>query len=280
MKLLNQSSIIYYPSIKKNDIEDTTYLCVAAHQDDIEIMAYSQIAECYNDKNKNFVATVTTNGSGSPRTGKFKNYTDEQMILTRIDEQKQAADIGHYKALFMLMYPSSTIKDFNQHNPIEDLKNIILLTRPKVILTHNLMDKHPSHVASAIKVIQALKELKDIFSPEKVIGLEVWRGLDWLSQNDKLCFDTTKNKRLQKDLLNVFESQVQGGKRYDLAAIGRRYANATFFESHSTDDIKSLNYGVDMTEFVYSDKTYSEFVCKKINNFKNEAISQLDKLVK
>jgi len=39
-------------------------------------------------------------------------------------------------------------------------------------------------------------------------------------------------ENLQFALLGVFESQIAGGKRYDLALMGRRRANATYFESH------------------------------------------------
>lgn len=280
MKLLNPLSIIYVPSNNEEDLSKTTHLCISAHQDDIEIMAYSQIFDCYNNKNKYFCAVNTTNGSGSPRTGKFANFTDEEMVKTRIEEQKKACDIGKYNGLIMMMYPSKDIKNVSCTAPKEDLKQIILTTKPEIVITHNLLDKHSTHIATCIKVIDALREIKDIYKPKQVIGLEVWRGLDWLSSKDKLFFDTSKNKKLEKNLLNVFESQVEGGKRYDLAAIGRRYANATFFESHNTDEVKSLNYGLDMTEFVYSNKSYTEFIKEKIKNFEEEVLNQVEPLLK
>ncbi|MBQ7307183.1 MAG: PIG-L family deacetylase [Clostridia bacterium] len=279
MEFLNKNANVYYISGDK-DLSKTTHLCISAHQDDVEIMAYSQIYECFNDKNKHFTAVNTTNGSGSPRTGKFADYTDEQMVQTRIQEQITAGKMANYHSLIMMMYPSKEIKDFNNRSTVEDLKSIILETKPEVILTHNLMDKHSTHVATCVKVIEALRELKDVYKPKQVIGLEVWRSLDWLSLKDKLCFDTSKNKKLEKDILTVFESQVVGGKRYDLATIGRRLANATFFESHNTDQMKSMNYGVDLTEFVYSDKNYIDFVNEKLDNFKNEVVSLLEGLIK
>ena len=39
----------------------TTHLCICAHQDDIEIMAYHGIAECFGQKDQWFTGVVLTN---------------------------------------------------------------------------------------------------------------------------------------------------------------------------------------------------------------------------
>ena len=41
--------------------------------------------------------------------------------------------------------------------------------------------------------------------------------------------------------------QIAGGKRYDLASMGRRRANATYWGSHGVDETTGLSYGMDMT---------------------------------
>lgn len=38
-----------------------------------------------------------------------------------------------------------------------------------------------------------------------------------------------------RDVLDVYESQIAGGKEYCTAAIGRRAGNATFSASHGVD---------------------------------------------
>jgi hypothetical protein len=48
-------------------------------------------------------------------------------------------------------------------------------------------------------------------------------------------------------LLGVYDSQISGGKRYDLAAIGRRVANATYQAAHETDQDSAVIYAVDLT---------------------------------
>ena len=74
----------------------TTHLCIAAHQDDIEIMAYHGIAECFGQNDKWFTGVVVTNGAGSPRSGIYGNYSDEKMQSVRLVEQRKAAYVGEY----------------------------------------------------------------------------------------------------------------------------------------------------------------------------------------
>ena len=51
-------------------------------------------------------------------------------------------------------------------------------------------------------------------------------------------------------LVGVFDSQISGGKRYDLATMGRRSAHATYFASHATDATTGLIFGMDLTPLV------------------------------
>ena len=54
----------------------TTHLCVSAHQDDIEIMAYHGVAECFGLPGRWFTGVVATDGAGSPRAGIYADYSD------------------------------------------------------------------------------------------------------------------------------------------------------------------------------------------------------------
>ena len=46
-------------------LEETTHLCIAAHQDDVEIMAAAPILECFGKSDKHFTAVVVSDGAGS-----------------------------------------------------------------------------------------------------------------------------------------------------------------------------------------------------------------------
>jgi LmbE family N-acetylglucosaminyl deacetylase len=252
MELSRKSAEIFVPDASEvtSALERTTHLAVASHQDDIEIMAFHGILECFGSSDEWFTGVTVTNGSGSPRKDIYGDYSDEEMQAVRKVEQKKASIVGEYSAMVMLDHPSSALKDPNDKNAVADILTILASTSPQIVYTHNLADKHDTHVAVALRTIEALRKLPEGSRPAKVFGCEVWRGLDWMCDEDKVVFDVSPRESLASALLGVFDSQICGGKRYDLATLGRRRANATFFASHGTDDAQSIIFGVDMTPLI------------------------------
>jgi hypothetical protein len=116
--------------------------------------------------------------------------------------------------------------------------------------------------------------------PPKVIGAEVWRDLDWMHDPDKVVLDVSRREHLQAALLGVFDSQIAGGKRYDLATLGRRRAHATFFESHGTDAQTGLVFGMDLTPLIQDGAPDpSAFVSDLIARFSDEVRNRIGKFV-
>ena len=247
----------------------TTHLAIAAHQDDIEFMAYAPIAECFGSSGKWFGAVVVTDGAGSPRSGIYADYTDEEMKKVRIVEQKKAAFLGEYSFLALLGHPSKEVKA-GERAIAEELASLIKRAKPKYLYTHNLADKHETHVATALRVIAALRLLKPEERPEKVFGCEVWRDLDWLPDDEKIYLDCGPHPNLMRALSAVFDSQIAGGKRYDLAAEGRRLANATFSASHACDTYSALNYAMDLTPLMDESADIADFITSAIDRFKEQ----------
>ena len=180
-------------------------------------------------------------------------FSDEQMVRARNDEQKRAADIGAFGAQILLGYPSDALKDGTDARTVDDIESLLRAASPEVVYTHNLMDKHDAHVAVALRAIEAIRRLPLESRPQKLYGCEVWRDLDWLLDEDKVVFDCSRHEDLQRQLLEVFESQVAGGKRYDLAAMGRRRANATYLDPHEVDQVTGAVFGIDMTPLIRDD---------------------------
>jgi LmbE family N-acetylglucosaminyl deacetylase len=255
----------------------TTALCIAAHHDDIEIMAHAPIAECYGQADLWFSGVTVTDGGGSPRSGIYENCTDGDMMAIRAREQKTAASAGGYAAQFLLAHRSAEVKQ-PCSSLIDGLRDIILACSPNEVYTHNLADKHDTHVAVALNVIQALRAVPANERPKRVISLEVWRALDWLCDGDKTVLDASGRPNLAAALLGVYDSQISGGKRYDLAVPGRRLANATFFESHSVDGADSLTFGLDITELVNSEVSPAEFISRYIDRFKDDVCERIERL--
>jgi hypothetical protein len=133
-------------------------------------------------------------------------------------------------------------------------------------------------VAVALRVITAIRSLVDAERPEKLYGCEVWRDLDWMVDEDKIAFDLTRHENLQAALLGVFDSQICGGKRYDLASMGRRRANATYFASHGVDLTLGLSYGVDLTPLITDpSKDVSGFIQEHIQRFAADVKARLER---
>ena len=270
MKFHLNTAEIYIPDNEpeENALERTTHLCFVAHQDDIEIMAAQPIIECFQQKDKWFTGVVVTDGRGSPRNGLYEKYSDDEMRLVRFKEQRKAAVVGEFAAQVMLDFPSKIVKDASRMEPVDDILAILRATKPKVVYTHNLADKHDTHVAVALRVIQALRKLDPAERPERAVGCEVWRALDWMVDSDKVTMNLSDHENLQYALLGVFDSQIAGGKRYDLASMGRRRANATYFESHGVDATTGLSYGMDMTPLMIDPSlTPAAFAAQFIQRF-------------
>lgn len=249
MKFHRPDAVLYVPDgvAEAAALARTTHLGIGAHQDDLEIMAVDGILKCYGRDDAWFAGVVVSDGAGAPRAGRFAGYTNPQMVATRIEEQKRAADIGEYSAQMILLHPTDELKDSKNARTVDDIEAILRATRPEVVYTHNLFDKHEAHVAVALRVITAIQRLASAERPEKVYGCEVWRDLDWLMDDCKVVFDVSAHEALQFKLLEVFESQIAGGKRYDLAAMGRRRAHATYLQPHQVDAATGAIYAVDMT---------------------------------
>jgi LmbE family N-acetylglucosaminyl deacetylase len=252
MKFKLDSAELFVPDgfPPKEALARTTHMAIGAHQDDLEIMAIDGILQCFQREDRWFTGVVLTNGSGSPRDGLYRDYTDEEMRAIRAEEQKKAAIVGGYAAQILLDYPSSAVKDGSNKDPVEDLAGLFEAAGPEVVYTHNLADKHPSHVGTALKVIDALRSLPEARRPERLYGCEVWRDLGWMLDEDKVVFDCSPRESLQRALLGVYDSQICGGKRYDLATMGRRRAHATYFESHGVDTSTGLAFGMDLTPLI------------------------------
>ena len=228
----------------------TTHLCISAHQDDIEIMAYHGIAECFGQKDKWFSGVVVTNGAGSPRSGIYGAYTDEQMQKVRLVEQRKAAFVGEYGCQVQLGFTSAEVKNPKTSVVVDDLERILRAARPEVVYLHNPADKHDTHVAVTLRAIAALRAARAEVKPRRVYGCEVWRDLDWLPDDDKRPLPVSARSNIAAALVGVFDSQVTGGKRYDLATAGRRLAHATYFASHGTDEESALSFAMDLTPLV------------------------------
>ena len=252
MQFHNPAADLFVPDAQEmpGALARTTHLAIAAHQDDLEIMAYHGIAQCFGSREQWFTGVVVTNGAGSPRTGIYGAYTDEEMQQVRRTEQRKAAFVGEYACQAQLGFTSAQVKNPKEAAVVQDLEQILRVAQPQIVYLHNLADKHDTHVAVALRSIAALRALPSDARPKKVYGCEVWRDLDWLVDEDKQVLPASARSNIAAALVGVFDSQVSGGKRYDLATAGRRLAHATYYASHGTDEENALTFAMDLTSLI------------------------------
>ena len=257
----------------------STHLCIAAHADDIEIMAQAAIDECREQpEEKFFTGVVVTDGAGSPRTGRYAKMDDAGMRAVRRDEQRRAAQLGSYNLQIQLAHPTAAVKKGNDSGVKADLAAIVAGCRPQTVYLHNPADKHDTHIAVLMRSLEALRALPEERRLLRVLGVEVWRDLDWLIDFDKVALDAGRNPALAAELLKTFDSQISGGKRYDLATLGRRAAHATFNDSHETDRMKAITWAMDLSPLIEHERlSVIDFTLIHIERLKMDVAERLDR---
>jgi LmbE family N-acetylglucosaminyl deacetylase len=227
------------------------------------------VAECFGSKDKWFSGVVVTNGAGSPRSGIYGDYTDLDMQKVRILEQRKAAYVGEYACQIQLAFTSAEVKNPKETAVVEDLSSILVAANPEYVYLHNPADKHDTHVGVTMRTIAALRAVRDRVKPKKVYGCEVWRDLDWMLDEDKQVLPVSARSNIAAALVGVFDSQVSGGKRYDLATAGRRLAHATYHASHGTDQESALNFAMDLTPLVEDPSlSVADYVLSLVDRFR------------
>lgn len=254
-------------------------LVIGAHPDDVELLAASAIAEHHARGDAGLGAVVCADGAGSPRNGPFAGLSDAEMVATRTDEQIAAARRGGYGLLVTLRLPSAQIKTPAGSPLRSDLRAVLAATRPQRVITHNLADRHDTHLAVALAVIDAVRTFPPAEQPAAVCGAEVWRGLDWLPAAARVRLVVDDPHGVAVAALALHASQIAGGKRYDLASVGRRRANATFDESHAVDRAEELTWAMDLTPLCRDPQLDVEtFLDAQLASFRGELLAPLRRL--
>src|ERR1019366_5844550 len=96
---------------------------------------------------------VVTNGAGSPRTGIYGDYTDQEMQQVRVLEQRKAAYVGEYACQIQLAFTSSEVKAPKEKVVCQDLAKILVAADAEYVYLHTPADKHDTHVGTMMRSI-------------------------------------------------------------------------------------------------------------------------------
>jgi len=259
-------------------LASTTHLGIGAHPDDLEIMAFPGICACRNQKNLRFSGVIATDGAGSPRSGSSEKLSTAELVKARREEQRNAAVLGGYATILQLAHPSSEIRGAGRNALTADLLEILKDAKPKVVYLHNPADRHETHVAVLLASLAALRQLPPTDRPAEIYGCEVWGDLDWVPAERVIRLPCPAPADFGPSLLRVFRSQVDG-KRYDLAAAGRRRAQATLADAYSADQAEEVVLALDLKPLVENPKvTLAEFVSSLTGEFQKQTLERIRRL--
>ena len=255
----------------------TTHLAIGAHPDDLEIFAYHGIEVCYRNREKWFGGVTVTDGAGCPGQSKEDREKAGLIQAVRRREQIEAANIGEYSFQCQLGYTSDAVKDYASSRELVTTLTTILERCPvEVLYLHNPADKHPTHLAVLQRCVEAIRNLPKEKRPLRVLGCEVWRGLDWLRDSDKVILPVDRHPELARKLIEVFKSQIEDSKDYVRATLGRRYANATFLESHAVDAVPAYIYTMDLKPLMENDHmTLADLLSIHLDHFREDVLKSV-----
>lgn len=270
---LEQAADIFVPAGGdwRDALRSAAHLGIVAHADDLEFMAFHGIEEGRRGGGT-FAGVVLTDGAGS-----VGGPADLAAIRRR--EQREAAEIGGYAVVIQLGLTSAQLRDPGDGTAQSLLGEILQHARPRTVYAHNPADRHDTHVAACLRTIDALRTLAEGCRPQRVYGCELWRDLDWLTGEDRVRLDCGRDADFTATLNAVFRSQLDGGKRYDLAVIGRRRAQATFDDPHRVDEAEMITLAMDLTPLV-ADPSLSveKFTLAAIDRFRSDVRDRLARM--
>jgi LmbE family N-acetylglucosaminyl deacetylase len=280
MQLSQRSASVFCPDGRPPGaaLRSARQLGIVAHADDLEISAIKGILDCFDAAEPGFCGVVACDGAGAPKRGDLLDLAEHDYQALRQREQEHAATLGRYAAVVTLAHPSANVRGRDESLG-RDLDAILGTMTPEVVYTHNPVDSHDTHVAVMLEVIAALRRCPASRRPRRIIGCEVWRDLDWLPAGRRVALDVGARLELQEQLLSAYGSQIDGGKRYDLAVLARRRAHATFNQADRADETTGLVFGVDLSSLVEPNAPeVADFVAELLDDFRRDVEARLARL--
>ena len=164
----------------------TTHMAITAHQDDLEIMAAEGIVACFQQPDRWFTGVVVTNGAGSPRDGLYRDYTDEQMRAIRARNSARPPWWANTRRRHCWTIPARQSRTAPTEGRWTTSPRCCAWRSPQVVYTHNLADKHDTHVGVTLRVIEAHAQPAGRAAPAST-SMAARSGATWTG-----CWTTTR----------------------------------------------------------------------------------------
>jgi hypothetical protein len=237
------------------------------------------VLACRDDPERWFTAVVCTDGAGSVRPPDMVDLDGAAFAAVRATEQRAAADAGAMSAVVMLGVSSAGVCSHGgsaRDRFVQALARVAAAARATTIHTHNPADAHLTHVAVVTAVVTAVRRVARDDRPVTLLGWEGWRDLDWLGADAAVTADLTGLGDQAVALARHHASQM-GPKGYDLAAQGRRRANATFGDPVTADTASEVAVAMDLSVMLDDQVDPTTVVLALIDEFRHDVAATLQR---
>ncbi|HIE11061.1 MAG TPA: PIG-L family deacetylase, partial [Kiritimatiellae bacterium] len=108
MRFSKATADVFIPDDSPLDeaLDRVTHLGIAAHPDDLELMALHGILHCLETPDDWFGAVISTGGGGGPEAGRYRTEPEARLKEIRRREQNLAGLIGRYSVVIHLDFDS------------------------------------------------------------------------------------------------------------------------------------------------------------------------------
>jgi hypothetical protein len=152
--------------------------------------------------------------------------TDDAMRTIRQREQEKAAVVGEYAAVVMLDRTSADVQGPGHVALVQELTDLLRAARPEVVYTHSPRTGIRRTYRWSSPPWPPAARCPPASAPRESSAARCGATSSGSPQRTRSRSDVSGRDSMGAALMGVFESQIVGGKRYDLAVPARRLAHA------------------------------------------------------
>jgi LmbE family N-acetylglucosaminyl deacetylase len=175
------------------EMREMRLLVVAAHPDDVELLAAGTLALLRREEHDIWLAHMTVGDKGGQQP-------PDELARIRGAEARRAAE---FLGADVFGGVTGDLELYRCHDHTARVRELVTVVAPDVVFTHGLRDYHPDHRVTGQLVLDVVGAIED---QPTVVYMDNVAGIDFAPE---LYVDVTETLELKKEMLRCHESQVQ-----------------------------------------------------------------------
>lgn len=249
---LNPKVVKYVPTSNKAGTEIN--LGIGLEVGDVEQLACEGITKFIANPNYSFVSVSTLAPHDIPAKGEYESYNQEDLIHTRLNEAKKAANIGGYHASYILNYTKETF--INEPSVVQDYADIINAYQPNAIYTYSPFELDRQKLRVLKLIIRAILHLDPSRRPEHLYAVGLNDVYDIVTDKSLVKeLDVDSRLELCESLLSVYDTKLQ-----------------------ADENLVICSRAIDLMPLIKENPSFSikEFASNTIDSYKQELLKKFD----